>query len=315
LYYIYTPKSVATPEAFAAALTWLADQPRMMIVRGAVKPGLDLSQQHLRRFADPDPANNSFVTKPRAWLPLDFDGLYVPPGLGAGDKVAEVGAYARSMLPPALADVTCVAVATASTGLEKHRGIGPGGKDSAHLRLFFLLDRATSDDALEKYVKGVNFERRLGLDASVLRTIQPVYTARPFFVNMSDPVPSTGCVMVLPGSRMRAVLDPEPYIKITALEQYKQKARRRARAAELGRTNGRVWRAILDDDLGVIDSYHETIWCALGLAVAVGASDEEIIEYTLAAIHQKADRARILRYDNRYLSGRIQAFRRRHARK
>jgi hypothetical protein len=41
--------------------------------------------------------------------------------------------------------------------------------------------------------------------------------------------------------------------------------------------------------------------------------EQEIIEYALAAVRNKADYARVLHYDYRYMAQRIKAFRKREA--
>jgi hypothetical protein len=82
-YWTFAEKSVPNVEAFAAALDWLGDRPTMMIIRGAVRDGVDLTLGQYRRCADPDENNNTLRPAHRRWVGFDFDDLMGPGGLGA----------------------------------------------------------------------------------------------------------------------------------------------------------------------------------------------------------------------------------------
>jgi hypothetical protein len=304
LWWYFTPKSLPTLEAFADALRWLADQPRIMIGRGQVKPGLD-GVRARRRCNDPDATTNSFLVAPRAWLALDFDGVVVPAGIGVGDRVADAGAYARSLLPPEFRDVRAIVSVTSSTGLPKNLGTGPNGEDLARLRLFYLIDRPVEDEDLRDWAKGFRYETGVDLDPVTFGTVQPVYTARPFFVDLDDPVPVDRRVAILDGASDRAAIELDHYCKVTKVRQFQQRQARRR--------SGYNWRQTLDIELGDIDSYHEVIWRGLGMAIQAGVPEQEMIEYALAAVRKKADYARVLHYDYRYMVQRIKAFRKREA--
>jgi hypothetical protein len=51
----------------------------------------------------------------------------------------------------------------------------------------------------------------LMLDPRVFLTGQPIYTARPFFKGMHDPVPPTEWVQILPGAKSTVALDLDRY--------------------------------------------------------------------------------------------------------
>jgi hypothetical protein len=124
---------------------------------------------------------------------LDLDGVEVPNGYGAPDKLAEAGYFIRdNLLPPYFRGVRCIAAATASTGRK-----GPG---IARLRLFFVLSRPADNDALYYWAESLSIARPdLRLDPTVMRAMQPIYTARPIFDRCSDPVPPWGRVRLLDG--------------------------------------------------------------------------------------------------------------------
>jgi hypothetical protein len=301
-YWWLTEKSVPNVEAFAAALDWLADRPTMMIVRGAVKAGTDLTLAQYRRFVDPDETTNSFVAVRRKWVGFDFDDLLGPPGLGAGDQLDGAGKYARLTLPEAFWGCKAVVGATASTGLQKNLGTGPHGEDKLRLRLFFHLQDEISDLDLTNWTKGVAFEGGVGLDYCTCETIQPIYTTRSTFVGMGDPVPVDKRVVILDGVESVALPRLYHYIGITVAEQMAQRTFRRKA--------GKNWRAVLKNELGGIDGYHRPIWEAIKIGIRAGATDDEMIKTILAAVWERGDRGRIARYDGRYVMDRIRAFRR-----
>jgi hypothetical protein len=310
LWYIDT-KSVPTLEAMADTLLWLADEPYRMIVRGAVKPDaipvkVDL---YVRRYADPDENNNTFVLADRAWMALDIDGIPVAPGLGRGDRVEAAGYYVRDvLLPPEFHRVRGIASVTSSTDAPKCLGTGPLGSDLTRLRLFFLLDRPISDENLRDWTKGYAWRHRLNLDYAVTGTVQPVYTARPTFIDgAEDPAPIDCRVVILGGDGGdRVPLELSPYVDITSHQHSESRKRRRR--------SGYGWQETIDQELGGIDGYHEVLWRAFGIGISNGADDDEMIAYALAAVARSGDRDRIHHYDRRYMRDRLKAFRKKDAR-
>jgi hypothetical protein len=67
--------------------------------------------------------------------------------------------------------------------------------------LFFLLSRSYYNDTLYEWCEGLSrSQARLRLDPSVMLAMQPIYTARPIFRGLADPVPGRwGRVSVLDG--------------------------------------------------------------------------------------------------------------------
>jgi hypothetical protein len=174
-------------------LTWLTTEPQRFIIRGQLLPGLDPGLRHYRRILGRHRQPASIECPPRRWIALDLDGVEVPDGYGAPDKLAEAGYFIRDKkLPPEFRGVRCIAAATASTGRK-----GPG---IARLRLFFVLSRPEENDALYSWADNLSIARPdLRLDPTVMRAMQPIYTARPIFDGCSDPVPAWGRVRLLDG--------------------------------------------------------------------------------------------------------------------
>lgn len=178
-------------EDFAKALDWLATEPNKFIIRGQLKPGLSGWQRRLLYPRDGDPA--TIECDERHWIALDLDGVQVPDGLGQPDKVAEAGYYIRDRLLPAyFRGIRAVASATSSTGRK--------GPTIARLRLFFLLAMPAANDALCAWADDLSRKQpALRLDPAVMLPQQPIYTARPIFRGLSDPVPSWARVRLLDG--------------------------------------------------------------------------------------------------------------------
>jgi hypothetical protein len=165
----------------------------MFIIRGQLLPGLEPKKRYYRRIIGRRGEPATIECPPRRWIVLNLDGVEVPNGLGAPDKVAEAAYFIRdNLLPSYFRGVRCVAVATASTGRK--------GPNIARLRMFFVLSHPEDNDVLYYWVDSLSTAHpNLGLDPSVMRAMQPIYTARPIFQGITDPVPVWGRVRVLDG--------------------------------------------------------------------------------------------------------------------
>jgi hypothetical protein len=183
---------IETLEEFAEALDWLANQQHRFIIRGQLKSGLNSCVSHRRLLLSRDGDPATIECPPRRWIVLDIDGVRVPVGLGASEKLAEAGYHIRdNLLPPMFRGIRCVASATSSTGRV--------GLPSARLRLFFILTEAVDNDLLYAWIEHLNKHGCAFLDPSVMQAQQPIYTARPVFVRCDDPIPKWGRVRVLDG--------------------------------------------------------------------------------------------------------------------
>jgi hypothetical protein len=176
-------------EDFAKALEWLADEPQRFIIRGQLKQGLTGWQRRLLKPKGDDPA--TIECGSRRWVVLDVDGVRVPVGLGASDKLVEAGYHIRDhILPGYFRGIEAVASASASTGRK--------GLCTARLRLFFMLAEPADNEALRLWATALS-EKLTFIDPSVMLAHQPIYTARPIFDGCSDPVPKWSRIRILEG--------------------------------------------------------------------------------------------------------------------
>lgn len=167
--------TAAAPDlaTLAELLRALLTRPDTCVLRGAI---LDLNRARgVRRLLHPDPDTGEVPTMgeaSRAWLALDLDGLPLPAGADPRD-LAGCGTLARGALPGAFHDAACIVGATA----------GHGFKPGARLRLWFLLSRPLSGPECKRWL------REAPVDRSVFGAVQPIYTAAPAFIGMTDPLP------------------------------------------------------------------------------------------------------------------------------
>ena len=293
-HWLFRPAEIGNPDRLAAFLRQLAARPDLMLVMGAPRQGLDLSQPQLRRWADPDPTRNTLVDVPRAWVAIDVDGYRVPDGWGLAERLADAAAAIRDdALGDGFAGAACVAAATASTGLV--------GADTAKCRLFFSLNRPHPIADLYRWARGAQIAG-LPVDPSVMQAGQPIYTARPLFAGaLTGPVPPALRAIALPGRGDGIALDLNRYDAPAA------EAERRTLASE--HACGGDWRRLLADALGGSASFFAPLTCALGLAARTGAAEAEIIAFAQQLLAERADPSRLRQYGPRWCAATIRRFR------
>jgi hypothetical protein len=210
-YLRYYRRDYSTLAAFAEALEAAAREKQVFLIRGQLKPGLNPATPHRRIFKLGDP-EATLDGPARQWGVFDLDGAYVPGGLSFFEQCLLVR---EQLLPAEFRDVRMVAAVTPSTGL------GQG----LHARLYFALDRPIENHVLTAYATELAAAvPNLRVDPSVFRTGQPIYTARPLFQGMRDPVPSAEWLQVLPGGRGIVALDLERYPVTIRLGEYTPRA-------------------------------------------------------------------------------------------
>ena len=206
----FIPGKLSSHREMAEVLRVLASASDVMIMMGEVAPGVDISQPQRRLWAA-EPEQNTLVPVDRAWLPVDLDDVKVPAPFDKGDRLDEAAAHVRDhLMPEEFHCVECVVTATSSTGLR-----GPG---IARMRLFFLLDQTWPLATMKGWARRLRLSLAVPIDDAVIQAGQPIYTARPIFRGMDDPVPEHLWAFVLPGSRgervpLRIV---EPVIEVVA---------------------------------------------------------------------------------------------------
>ena len=159
--------------ALFALLQRLDRDPRRFVIRASLLPGLDPREvRRLVKRCGKTGEGPFFADVPRAWAAFDFDSVPAPAGLDTLDPI-EAGDWLRGLLPDAFQDAACIVQATSGCGI----------KPGLRYRLWFVLSRPLLGREVEAWCAGVP------LDASTLRAVEPIYTARPVFEGVRDPVP------------------------------------------------------------------------------------------------------------------------------
>jgi len=163
--YDFYPRHVADLDHLHSLLLHLLHHPDCAVVRGVpIDPGRCIN---VRRLAFPCKRTGEAPTlrpEPHVWAALDLDAVERPDDISPADLIG-CAAAAVQRLPAAFQGVRCIVQASAS------HGIKPGSR----LRLWYWLDRFTSDTELKRWLRGAP------ADPSVFRTVQPIYTAGPVF--------------------------------------------------------------------------------------------------------------------------------------
>ena len=271
-----SPFAAADHGAMAVELEKLATMPRSLLVMGDCVPGLDLALEHRRRWAASEPLENTLRAVPRAWLAIDADDAPVPAPLGDAERLVEGAIHVRDrQLPPEFSNVTMLVSPTSSSGLR--------GPTLFRGRLWFLLDRPIPLADLRAWAMGV---RAMGgpVDPAVMQAGQPIFTARPQFVGMDDPIPPHLLATVVSGVRDRVDLNADRYaVKVADIER---------RLQSVVACTGLDWRSFLSRTLGGELSFHEPLKMGLGRAARSGETDEAIIAFTWLLLAKCADPAR-----------------------
>ena len=191
---------VPSLSTLASVLNPLADDRGSAVVRADVRQ--DTDHHHLRRrLHDSGDEQASLREVPRNWVGLDFDGLDAPEGWWL-DLPRSYDQVVRPVLPVDFRRVGCVVQATGSAGI----------KLGLRLRVWFLLTTALWGAELRRVFADVP-----GLDRSTTYPATLIYTARPVFIGMDDPVPVR--TVVVPGKveRVAVHVPPEPPAPPSAL--------------------------------------------------------------------------------------------------
>jgi hypothetical protein len=304
----FNPTSAASHENMARRLRTLALDRRKMMVMGEPIAGLDLRKPHRRLWADPVRATLCAV--PREWIVLDMDDVAVPPGLGRPERLIDAATHVRDkLLPLEFVDTSMIVTPTAQSGLR--------GDALARMRLWFALDRAVTLTDLKRWAAGVQKVHDLPIDPSVIQPGQPIYTGRPSFVSMADPISPDMAAVVVPGFCADTValavsaFDVQAAAIDRAIKQATRAAVRYApRAVVTYAPNAASgdWRRLLDMTLGV-NGFFAPLTQALGLAARTAAMTN-ILSFVSALLAERADPGRRLQYNAAWVRRTVERFRR-----
>ena len=300
----FSTARLETPEDIAAALLRLADDPNSAIIYGALKPGLNPNAEHRRMKNEPDATIGAV---PRRVLILDIDGEDAPiDGYDAPNKLREAAIYIRDgVLPPkSFYGVRMVATVTASTGFKK-------GK--VRLRLYALLDRPVAIDALKTWAENLRL-RGVAIDQSIYSANQPIYTARPIFEGIDDPVPRDERVVILPGRSDVVELDLNDMDNRDVVINGDGAAY--SSNIDFSDCTMEDWQEGLKCFVGGRFGIHEPLKKFVGLAVRNEPNDDIILQVCLDVIKaNKRDESDLKTYNARKIRAMIRDFRRADERK
>jgi hypothetical protein len=291
--WMFNRRQVADLGEMSHELAVMSDFPSIMIVRGDPLAHIDLSKPQLRRSNSSKPETNTLRDVPRSWLAVDVDDCHVPEPLGLATRIVEAGRHVRALLPAEFHNAACVVSASASTGL--------AGPALARLRLWFLLDRPIACADLHRWARGA---RAAGhpVDPQVCLPAQPIYTARPLFEGMTDPLPPALSATLLDGSFDRISLKLDRFEKeLVAIER----STLRANPA----SGGGDWRDYLEQTLGGAHGFFEPLKRGIGLATRYGASVDEVHRIVSDLLSKRADLDRQRSYGRTWISRAMTKFR------
>ena len=160
------------------------------VVRAA--PASNRQPIHRRQALVRGRDDNGFVDDAKGWLPIDIDGLRLPALTDWRDDPVAAVDHAIGCLPECFWDVSCSWSFSASHGIEKVAGKWTGNYvgDMVRLRLWFILDRAINSREAQAWLNSMS--DLAPVDASVARTPQPIYLARPATWDGIDPLAKLG---------------------------------------------------------------------------------------------------------------------------
>ena len=290
----FQPMAAASVAIMAEVLRDLAGRTDRMILMGRPRPGLQFDRPQLRRWAAADPGANTLEAVDRQWLPIDIDDVAVPSPLGRGDRLDDAARYVRdTVLPPEFHGIAAAATATSSSGLK--------GDTLARLRLFFALDRPLSLDVLRRWARGAR-AADLPVDPAVIQAGQPIYTARPLFQGIADPVPPRLRAFVLEGSRGDRVS--------LVTDRYEAASSPADRAAVFAPQSMQDdWRRYLRAALGGADSFFAPLTRALGVAARDLCDENEVIAFARTLVIARADPGRVAHYSEDWMRATLRRFR------
>jgi len=161
----------------SAALRVVESVPSALVIRGALKAGLDPTKQHRRR-------KENFQTPSvgRRWMLIDFDNIPMPPGLCLQQDVGAVCEHLITLLPTEFCEASYHWQLSSSAGL--------GDPTVVSMHLWFWLDRPLPDVELKGWAKWWNEQAGTKIiDTALFNDVQAHYTAAPEFTGMADPFP------------------------------------------------------------------------------------------------------------------------------
>lgn len=156
----------------------LENDPYSFVIRGEpVNESTDGTRPVRRtKYADGDQsADFRSAESGISWLCFDFDKIACPNHINPSNDPETSIRYLRDLLPASFQQTTCSWQWSNSAGMDGWKTL------SAHL--WFVVSNPLDDDSLRQWAR----ELSLPVDLSLFNTVQPHFTAKPIFENVSDP--------------------------------------------------------------------------------------------------------------------------------
>jgi len=257
-YFSHEERQVASIYDLAAALEKISADPRQLTIRGQLKAERHEQKLVRRKYRDDGAA---FDSRPRRYLMVDFDGVPLPPQFDIIEDDPEdyVEWAIHEYLPACFADVSCYWQLSSSAGIH--------GTDTLYVHIWFWLDRPVADDKLKFWAKVHAPE----VDTALFNPVQAHYTARPIFIDCTDPVPVRQGLM-----EREDDFATFPEVNLAALKQEFAQVQKAAGVVVTGKTfEGRM--AVMGDGPGLA-GFHAPIRDAIMVFVRHNALTLPVME-------------------------------------
>ncbi len=165
-HYNFFQEHVDTLDSLYNLCVRLLDKPRCCIIRALIKD--ENKRKHVvRKYIGEDA---TLVINKCNWFCIDIDGLdgYT------GDLLTDLNTVLLAL--PAGFQAECFAVASASYGFPTKPGI--------HMKVFYWSWQPVGHEDLKRSLRG----NKAKADLAIFSPIQLIYIARPFWINMDDPI-------------------------------------------------------------------------------------------------------------------------------
>jgi len=173
-------------ESFAAIISRVAKDPRIALIRGAIREEfMNLAFVNRRVHQHSGRPQPHLKDVPRNWLMIDLDSLPEPRGFDWRLDPRRAAIWAgRKYLPPIFRESAFYYQYSGSAGI----------KPGLRLHFFFWLDEPINSFDLKQYIIQVGRGR---VDLSLYNPVQLHYTAAPIFIGRDDPMADKRAGLVL----------------------------------------------------------------------------------------------------------------------
>ncbi len=212
---------VSTFDKLFGGLTWLSGELAIAAVQGGKIDSANPRRMPRLIYDDYDQETKTVIPrtitdKPCVILPIDIDDLIPPPDVRG---LLDIALWVIEQLPPEFHGVRCIVQATGSYGFKR----------GAHIRLWFMLDRALTCAEKRCWLKPwAKIDYTKFVDLALYSANQLVYTAAPVFEDPNDdPLCDAPRLIVIEGN--------EEFVRTPCAERLKPPAHAHAYRAPISR--------------------------------------------------------------------------------